>query len=548
LNKGGPIKTEFDLTQQSKFSALGDFDGDGVPNINEWNAAADRATYLANVKNASVKTDGGNWGQGGVTHPVYYFNKANGHVYALINQAKTKWTTARDAAATATVEGCTAPLGTKHLATITDSAENAFVRNCGGRWADDFHIGIYDNNAAAAAFDWKWLDGTATTNMYWDGEPYRTIDAGDEPNNPTTEFYGEMRHEGYWNNISDGENDYYMVEFDGPFADANHDSVPDGWEGVPQDVNPGGEGEGEGEGEPPAPPCEFLDTYTGQFAMFADQILDIDVAHDFTIADALAAPPTLQGGLSEYDLENLYKFLGQVGLPGDGIPDLVQMKMVEYALCNEWHPLHDSVVAGLDTNKTLFVNGCNATIGVLQGQMEALQGQLDALDPENPAHADAIEELQDGIDTLNDFVEILYGLSAAMPDYIAASVGTSATMRASWEMLFKALTDGELGMPVVPPATIASYVVFTGSDKAAGEPFSGDGDFDGDGISNADEYAAVSAVYTDPDVIAEVAALAITDSHNLWPGNPEMPVGGMVGLGLLASALVLGGRLAIRKK
>lgn len=145
-------------------------------------------------------------------------------------------------------------------------------------------------------------------------------------------------------------------------------------------------------------------------------------------------------------------------------------------------------------------------------------------------------------------MEILIGLSAMMPDYVAASVGTSDTMRTSWDMLFQVLTGGALQMPAVPPATIADYVVFKAASKAGDEPFSATGDLDGDGLTNAEEYAAVAAVYSDAAVAAEIAAIAISDPYNFWPGNPELPVGGMVGLGLLAGALVLGGRLVIRKK
>ena len=81
-----------------------------------------------------------------------------------------------------------------------------------------------------------------------------------------------------------------------------------------------------------------------------------------------------------------------------------------------------------------------------------------------------------------------------------------------------------------------SYTVFSQgktNGKSPHEPFSGAGDIDGDGITNADEYAAVVSGGGSIDTFAQVALY--------WPGSGPLPVAGIIGLGALASVIALAG-------
>jgi hypothetical protein len=71
-------------------------------------------------------------------------------------------------------------------------------------------------------------------------------------------------------------------------------------------------------------------------------------------------------------------------------------------------------------------------------------------------------------------------------------------------------------------------------------PVSGAGDIDGDGITNAGEYAAVVIRGGSIDTFAQAALY--------WPGAERMPVAGIVGLGALASVIALAGLRRTRQK
>jgi hypothetical protein len=88
-----------------------------------------------------------------------------------------------------------------------------------------------------------------------------------------------------------------------------------------------------------------------------------------------------------------------------------------------------------------------------------------------------------------------------------------------------------------------SYTVFwqgKTNGKSPNEPFSGAGDIDGDGITNAGEYAAVVSRGGSIDTFAQAALY--------WPGAERMPVAGIVGLGALASVIALAGARRARRR
>lgn len=102
---------------------------------------------------------------------------------------------------------------------------------------------------------------------------------------------------------------------------------------------------------------------------------------------------------------------------------------------------------------------------------------------------------------------------------------------------------------------LAPYTYDTGG-KVVVEPLAADGDFDGDGYTNLEEYrAAATGDNTVPaadqdNLILETMELATTES-GIWPfvaSNENLPAAGGLGLGLLAAAAALGGAVALRRK
>jgi len=95
---------------------------------------------------------------------------------------------------------------------------------------------------------------------------------------------------------------------------------------------------------------------------------------------------------------------------------------------------------------------------------------------------------------------------------------------------------------VVIIATIAwPEIEIYGAAKTATEPFSGTGDYDGNGDTNAEVAAKVGS---DPETFVAAASGA----NDWYSGNPDLPVAGILGLALLAGACVMGGAASIRRK
>ncbi|NIA15695.1 MAG: DUF5011 domain-containing protein, partial [Nitrospiraceae bacterium] len=193
---------------------------------------------------------------------------------------------------------------------------------------------------------------------------------------------------------------------------------------------------------------------------------------------------------AEFDVEGTVLAPGGAG-DGDGLPDAVQTAMVATALCGDF-PLSQIVTSQYDAN---------------------LADLTAAVAPLGPLFPQALVPL------------------------LAAQMGFSQEMQDTYAGLIFALTQGNVTLD------LANYAVF-GATKTDSEPFSADGDLDGDGISNVDEYDAVIAAGGDLDLFLQV----VSDASAFWPGNPDLPVASMVGLGLLAGAVSLGSLLSLRRK
>ena len=195
----------------------------------------------------------------------------------------------------------------------------------------------------------------------------------------------------------------------------------------------------------------------------------------------------------DYDIEYLEEVLDHTReMPGDGLPDRFQMALVEYALCHPTSPYHDEALAGFLTNRATFISD--------------------------------IEDLQASFPDLASLLPLA--------DLFGGMMGTSEVMHTTIDAIIRMLTDGSTGLP-----RLGEYVVFGTGPKTTNEPFSAEGDFDGDGASNVTEYDEVVAAGGDVDVFVQ----AVTDPDNFWPGNPDLPVAGVIGLALLGAGVALGG-------
>jgi hypothetical protein len=210
--------------------------------------------------------------------------------------------------------------------------------------------------------------------------------------------------------------------------------------------------------------------------------------------EALAAQAGAAGiGSPDWSTRDFEGWPGQ-DPSGDGLPESYQMALITAVICDSDYWASASVLAQLGENATLY------------------SADLDDL----------------GIGG------ILKDSAAVM----AAMMGTSEAMKTTWNGVFMLFGVPE-GLP-----RIAQYKVFTGSGKASNEIFSADGDLDGDGLTNQEEYDQVVAAGGDRDVFVRAAM----DPGNFWPGNPALPLAGLLGLALLSGAASVGGVYVIRKK
>jgi hypothetical protein len=158
---------------------------------------------------------------------------------------------------------------------------------------------------------------------------------------------------------------------------------------------------------------------------------------------------------------------------GDGIPDLWQLRLFADAYCNDLHRLHEIVLSVYEAN-------------------------LATLIVEKPE-------------------------AASSWTWAAATMGLSADMRAAVCAIYGLDPD--------------HYEVCQEPGKGVDEPFSAQGDCDGDGASNVEEYEYVVAAGGDIDDFAMQAA----ENNPFWEGNPDVPAVTAMGLMLLALGIGLAG-------
>jgi len=488
-----PVRTDY-VGVPELLSVCSDLDGDTVNNIREYfGQSRVRADFVAAAQNDATAVAGcGPFPCAGnvdclIPGISYTYDSANQKVY-LLTPLEPRWTDAEAYAQNIMIGGMLTP---SHLVAINSLAENNFCKGLAQLNGNDLYIGCTDKEPYTTMDNWVWVDNSSvvffiqnpTSGGTAQGGAYANWNSG-EPNGDG-EFYGEIRTDGKWNDVygdnsTEGEENWQkgIVELAGTYADTTPaNGVPDAFETLV--CLPGNCGAAEG---------EVVVEGEGEVVVEGEGEVAGPCAYEGLFNDpAIGQGPLLMLLLS------LGPDWTELDILGNGFPQAAQMALVEYALCHADSPAHDLVAAGFATNKALFASDV-ATLAALNPTFAAL---------------------------------------GAVGDLMPALIGSSTAMKFAINALVLDATSGVTGLP-----NYDNYVVFTTGGKAPSEEMvSADGDFDGDGISNLDEWVAALgnlSVFTDA-------------ATNPWIG-PPVPVGGMIGLAVLMGAVAAGGSRTITRR
>jgi hypothetical protein len=247
-----------------------------------------------------------------------------------------------------------------------------------------------------------------------------------------------------------------------------------------------------------------------QYVPFINTLID-QLDEIGALATGFAGIPACDGALAGNDIPSISAVLGLVADPDIqeyiGLLQLGSTAMAAGAL--------DAGLAGLATTSTewamtipaVFIDGFGDDPGLLYPEELGLLLQLIGLIATNPAFA--------GCGPLQGDAQAIVGAL------------------------------GGITIPAVPSPVFAAA---EDPAKAAGEPFAGttdfgEGDYNGDGVTNAEVAAAVIGAGGDVD---DFIAGATGDFGPFWDGNPALPLGVVV-LGGLLGALAVGGVEAARR-
>jgi hypothetical protein len=138
-------------------------------------------------------------------------------------------------------------------------------------------------------------------------------------------------------------------------------------------------------------------------------------------------------------------------------------------------------------------------------------------------------------------IPLLQGLHAN-----AGALGIGTELDGELVMAAADLTSavGVVG-PFVSFVADPGFAIYGVSGKSATEPFSGLGDYNLDGVTNATVFSNLTSAgaATRPAFVKAASGL---DPY--WAGRAGLPVAGLLGMALLAGVVALGGALSIRKK
>lgn len=147
-----------------------------------------------------------------------------------------------------------------------------------------------------------------------------------------------------------------------------------------------------------------------------------------------------------------------------------------------------------------------------------------------------IATAQAGLPTVAGGLTQVVGAQSLLPAPLQMTSGEQAML---------AMLAGDLNalIPLLTPAsTLPGIEIYGVTGKAAGEPFSAEGDYNGDGLTNKETYDAT--VGAGGDMAGYVSNA--TGDDPFWAGNPNLPAVGLLGLAALIGSLALGG-IARRK-
>ncbi|MCX5772407.1 MAG: PKD domain-containing protein [Candidatus Hydrogenedentes bacterium] len=456
---------------------------------------------------------------------------------------------------------------------IRNEAENDYVRDLGN--GNTVWIGCTDEEKDGAGHtapnpaDWYWIADSTRSEM-----TYTNWSTGEPAGVEHAEDCGTMGDEGTWNDVAptvDGNPRRYYAIFEttGTWPDLDQNGAPDAFEDNDGDFVPDGfeaaipEADFEAtvtSGDMPLK-VEFTDLHSGPTTSwawdfgdgatstepnpthvyvalppFSTYTVSLTVTNEYgsdtatktafitvyyvcalpdqlaiegpafnsavmgpeSVADEFKAALTALGvsTWADWNIEGIENYPPAV--PGDGLNDAVQMALLAYVACHTDLEVSAGVYADVVTNKDLF---------------EADVAELSEIDSE-------------------------LAILGLFTDLFAGMIGSSPEMKTTINELILTLTGGANGLP-----SLDDYIVF-GGDAKTGPLFAGYGDLDGDGLSNEAEWNAVVAAGGGLDAFL----IAATDPDNFWPGNPLLPVAGVVGVGLLAGVLIASAGYVLRKK
>jgi len=290
--------------------------------------------------------------------------------------------------------------------------------------------------------------------------------------------------------------------------------------------------------------------------------------------------------LGDPDTEDIESVSGP--MDGDGIPDKWQLGLASNAICAD-----AGVAAQFAANQAAFA-GFMAGFDAFSAQCLVVIPQCTAVGTQLLALPDPLHTLgtyltgsEDAVDQLLTYFVGYLSVLPVYTDWFAAMNGLSSEMQATFTGMWADFFGAVPGYAVIfwnaaPPglgqtligasamvpdplktqmvtlgnafhtlATIITgidvnlpdFVIF-GTVKTADEPFSGAGDYNGNGDTNKSVYDTISGGGGGrPEFIAAASGF------NPWyTGNPSLPVAGVVGLALLAGVCAWAGAHTLRKK
>ena len=233
---------------------------------------------------------------------------------------------------------------------------------------------------------------------------------------------------------------------------------------------------------------------------------------------------------------------------------VVQLNTVAGDLTTWANSLSDPPYGALKTNALALAGALTAAateIGQLS-QYAAIMGALPAYENLFAGMAGLSTEMQNtlnhviGSDLLGGvvtYVTLLRQLAAGLGGLVLAADGLmTQELQVECSQAAAALNGAADLLEGLALPTFAIY----GVAKTSTEPFSALGDYNGDHVSNKTIYDAVSPT---PSLANRPTFVHFATSQDpYWPGNPGLPVGGLLGLAALSGACALAGAFSIRKK